>query len=116
MLGLNKVAKAIFGSSNDRYLKSLRPIVMRIAGLEDQISALTDDQLQAQTPKLKAELEAGKSLDDILPEAFATVREASKRVLGMRHFDVQMMCCIAAKSPKCAPAKARRWWRRWRSI
>ncbi|OYX78392.1 MAG: preprotein translocase subunit SecA [Sphingomonadales bacterium 32-65-25] len=91
MLGLNKVAKAIFGSSNDRYLKSLRPIVMRIAGLEDQISALTDDQLQAQTPKLKAELEAGKSLDDILPEAFATVREASKRVLGMRHFDVQMI-------------------------
>ena len=70
MLGLNKVAKAIFGSSNDRYLKSLRPIVMRIAGLEDQVSALTDDQLQAQTPKLKAELEAGKSLDDILPEAF----------------------------------------------
>jgi preprotein translocase subunit SecA len=64
---------------------------MRIAGLEDQISALTDDQLQAQTPKLKAELEAGKSLDDILPEAFATVREASKRVLGMRHFDVQMI-------------------------
>ena len=91
MLGLNKVAKAIFGSSNDRYLKSLRPIIMRISGLEDQISALTDDQLQAQTPKLKAELEAGKSLDDILPEAFATVREASKRVLGMRHFDVQMI-------------------------
>jgi preprotein translocase subunit SecA len=91
MLGLNKVAKAIFGSSNDRYLKSLRPIIMRIAGLEGQISALTDEQLQAQTPKLKAELEAGKSLDDIMPEAFATVREASKRVLGMRHFDVQMI-------------------------
>ncbi|WP_310475119.1 preprotein translocase subunit SecA [Sandarakinorhabdus sp.] len=91
MLGLNKVAKAIFGSSNDRYLKSLRPIVKRIGDLEAQISALTDEQLQAQTPKLKAELEAGKSLDDILPEAFATVREASKRVLGMRHFDVQMI-------------------------
>ncbi|WP_017666950.1 preprotein translocase subunit SecA [Sandarakinorhabdus sp. AAP62] len=91
MLGLNKVAKAIFGSSNDRYLKSLRPIIKRIADLEGQISALTDDQLQAQTPKLKAELEAGKSLDDIMPEAFATVREASKRVLGMRHFDVQMI-------------------------
>ncbi len=91
MLGLNKVAKAIFGSSNDRYLKSLRPIIKRINDLEGQISALTDEQLQAQTPKLKAELDAGKSLDDILPEAFATVREASKRVLGMRHFDVQLI-------------------------
>ena len=91
MLGLNKVAKAIFGSSNDRYLKSLRPIIKRVNDLEATISALTDEQLQAQTPKLKAELEAGKSLDDILPEAFATVREAAKRTLGQRHYDVQLV-------------------------
>ncbi|MEI6485391.1 MAG: preprotein translocase subunit SecA [Sphingomonadales bacterium] len=91
MLGLNKVAKAIFGSSNDRYLKSLRPIIKRINDLEATISALTDEQLQAQTPKLKAELAAGKSLDDILPEAFATVREAAKRTLGQRHYDVQLV-------------------------
>ena len=91
MLGLNKVAKTIFGSSNDRYLKSLRPIIKRINDLEPTISALTDDQLQAQTPKLKAELEAGKTIDEVLPEAFATVREAAKRSLGQRHYDVQMI-------------------------
>jgi preprotein translocase subunit SecA len=91
MLALGSIAKTIFGSSNDRYLKSLRPLVKRINDLEAQISALSDTELQAQTPKLKAELAAGKSLDDILPEAFATVREASKRVLGMRHFDVQLI-------------------------
>jgi preprotein translocase subunit SecA len=91
MLALGSIAKTIFGSSNDRYLKSLKPLVKRINDLEPQISALTDEQLQAQTPKLKAELAAGKSLNDILPEAFATVREASKRVLGMRHFDVQLI-------------------------
>jgi len=65
--------------------------VKRINDLEPQIVALSDEALQAQTPKLKAELAAGKTLDDILPEAFATVREASKRALGMRHFDVQMI-------------------------
>jgi len=91
MLGLSSLAKSLFGSSNDRYLKSLRPIVKAINDLEPQISALSDAELQAQTPKLKALLEAGKSLDDILPEAFATVREASKRTLGLRHFDVQMI-------------------------
>ena len=91
MLGLNKVAKAIFGSSNDRYLKSLRPLITRVNDLEASISALTDEQLQAQTPKLKAELEAGRPLDDILPEAFATVREAARRTLGQRHYDVQLV-------------------------
>ena len=91
MLGLNKVAKAIFGSSNDRYLKSLRPLIARVNDLEASISALTDEQLQAQTPKLKAELEAGKPLDDVLPEAFATVREAARRTLGQRHYDVQLV-------------------------
>ena len=91
MLGLNKVAKAVFGSSNDRYLKSLRPIIKRINDLEPTISALTDAQLQAQTPKLKAELEAGKTIDEVLPEAFATVREAANRSLGQRHYDVQMI-------------------------
>ena len=91
MLGLNKVAKAIFGSSNERYLKSLRPIIKRINDLEATISALTDEQLQAQTPKLKAELAAGRSLDDILPETFATVREAARRTLGQRHYDVQLI-------------------------
>jgi len=91
MLGLGKIAKTLFGSSNDRYLKSLRPIINRINDLEPQISALTDAELQAQTPKLKALLAEGKTTDDILPEAFATVREAAKRTLGQRHYDVQLI-------------------------
>jgi len=88
---LGAIAKTLFGSSNDRYVKSLDKIVQQINGLEDQIAALSDEELQAQTPRLRALLDKGHSLDDILPEAFATVREASKRVLGMRHFDVQMI-------------------------
>ncbi len=88
---LGALAKAVFGSSNDRYVKSLDKIVRQIAAYEPMLEALTDEELRAQTAKFRTQLEAGKALDDILPEAFATVREASKRVLGMRHFDVQMV-------------------------
>ncbi len=84
-------AKTFFGSSNDRYVKSVMKIVAQINALEDEIEALSDEELQAQTPKFRERLEAGETLDDILPEAFATVREVSKRVMGMRHFDVQMV-------------------------
>ncbi|HLU91108.1 MAG TPA: preprotein translocase subunit SecA, partial [Pedomonas sp.] len=90
MLGLGAIARRIFGSSNERYVKSLRSVVSRINSLEPEISALSDDDLRAQTDKFKARLAAGESLDDLLPEAFATVREAAKRVLGQRHYDVQM--------------------------
>ncbi len=86
-----KLAKTVFGSSNDRYVKSIGKIVNQVAALEDQITAMSDDELKAQTDKFRALLDDGKTLDDILPEAFATIREASKRVLGMRHFDVQMI-------------------------
>lgn len=85
------IMKSIFGSSNDRYVKSMYKIVNQINALEPQIQALSDEELAAQTDKFRAQLEEGKTLDDILPEAFATVREASVRVLGMRHFDVQMI-------------------------
>ena len=88
---LGAIAKSIFGSSNDRYVKSLDKIVQTINALEPQIEALTDDELAGQTDKFREQLAAGKTLNDILPEAFATVREASRRVLGMRHFDVQMI-------------------------
>jgi preprotein translocase subunit SecA len=88
---LGSVAKAIFGSSNDRYVKSIMKIVAKINDFEDQIVALSDDDLKAQTDRFRERLEAGEALDDILPEAFATVREASVRVMGMRHFDVQMV-------------------------
>ncbi|MCC4258323.1 MULTISPECIES: preprotein translocase subunit SecA [Sphingobium] len=85
------LAKSIFGSSNERYVKSLGKIVERIASFEPSIEALSDEDLVAQTVRFRERLAAGETLDDLLPEAFATVREASKRVLGMRHFDVQMV-------------------------
>ncbi|MFM2300720.1 MAG: preprotein translocase subunit SecA, partial [Pseudomonadota bacterium] len=88
---IGAIAKAIFGSSNDRYVKSLDKIVKQIAAFEPTLSALTDAELAGQTDKFRALLNEGKTLDDLLPEAFATVREASSRVLGMRHFDVQMI-------------------------
>ena len=91
MLGFGGLAKRLFGSSNDRYVKSLGAIVAQVNGFEPAISALSDDALQGQTDKLKAALGAGRSLDDILPEAFATVREAAKRALGQRHYDVQLV-------------------------
>lgn len=88
---INALMKSVFGSSNDRYVKSLGKIVKQINDLEPQIQALSDPELQAQTAKFREQLESGKTLDDILPEAFATVREASIRVLGMRHFDTQLI-------------------------
>ena len=88
---IGAIAKALFGSSNDRYVKSIDKIVKKISAFEADFEALSDDELKAQTDRFRARLEAGESLDDIMPEAFATVREAGKRVLGMRHFDVQMI-------------------------
>ena len=88
---IGAIAKAIFGSSNDRYVKSLDKIVKQIAAFEPTMSGLSDEDLSGQTAKFRLQLEEGKTLDDILPEAFATVREAAVRVLGMRHFDVQMI-------------------------
>jgi len=88
---LGALVKSIFGSSNERYVKSLDKIVRQIADFEPTLEAMSDDELSAQTEKFRHMLSAGSTLDDILPEAFATVREAAKRVLGMRHFDVQMI-------------------------
>ncbi len=88
---LGGFAKALFGSSNDRYVKSIMKIVEQINALEDEIAVMDDDRLKGQTQIFRDRLAAGEILDDILPEAFATVREASKRVMGMRHFDVQMV-------------------------
>ena len=88
---LGGFAKALFGSSNDRYVKSIMKTVEQINALEDEIAVMDDDRLKGQTQIFRDRLAAGETLDDILPEAFATVREASKRVMGMRHFDVQMV-------------------------
>ena len=88
---LGGFAKAIFGSSNDRYVKSIMKIVDQINALESEISVMDDERLKGQTQIFRDRLAAGATLNDILPEAFATVRETSKRVMGMRHFDVQMV-------------------------
>ena len=85
------LAKKIFGSANDRYVASLASQVKAINALEAEVSKLTDAHLAERTVWLKGRLSAGETLDKILPDAFATVREASKRVLGMRHFDVQLI-------------------------
>src|SRR5689334_16335881 len=85
------IAKAVFGSANDRYVRSLDKTIAVINALEPQLESFSDEELAAQTVKFREQLAAGKTLDQILPEAFATVREAGKRVLGMRHFDVQMV-------------------------
>ncbi len=84
-------AKSLFGSSNDRYVKSLNPILAKIASFEPSLFAMSDEELSGQTAKFRARLANGEKLDDLLPEAFATVREAAKRVLGQRHYDVQMV-------------------------
>ena len=89
------LAKSIFGSANDRYVKALGKIVDAINGFEPTISAMTDEELRGQTDIFRARLADGAKLDDLLPEAFATVREAAKRTLGQRHYDVQMIGGIA---------------------
>ncbi|HHY49420.1 MAG TPA: preprotein translocase subunit SecA, partial [Alphaproteobacteria bacterium] len=88
---LAALAKAIFGSANDRQIKRYQPKVQAINALEPELEKLSDEQLRARTDQFKAELAAGKTLDELLVPAFATVREAARRVLGMRHFDVQLI-------------------------
>lgn len=81
--------RAIFGTKHDRDVKRLKPLIQQINDLEPKIKELSDDELAAQTVKFRQRVNDGASLHDILPEAFATVREASVRTLGMRHFDVR---------------------------
>lgn len=86
-----KFFSKLFGSRNERLVKRMRKTVAQINALEDSLAALSDDALRDRTAEFRARLDAGETLDSLLPEAFATVREASKRVLGMRHFDVQLI-------------------------
>ena len=78
----------IFGSRNDRLLKQYRKTVVRINAMEQDLEGLSDEALRAKTQEFKQRVAGGESLDDILPEAFAVVREGSKRIMKMRHFDV----------------------------
>lgn len=99
------VMKKFFGTKQDRDIKILKPILDQVNSLEEKMKKLSDDELKAQTPKLRKMIEGGKTLDDILPEAFATVREASKRVMNMRHFDVQIIGGLILNSGKISEMK-----------
>jgi preprotein translocase subunit SecA len=88
---IGAIARRFFGSANDRFVKSLQPLVDAVNRAEPALAAMSDDELRGQTAALKARLAAGETLDDILVDAFATVRETAKRVLGQRHFDVQLL-------------------------
>lgn len=88
---IDKALKALFGTKHERDIKKMLPVVETINSLEESFKALTDEQLAAKTSEFKERLKKGETLDDILPEAFATVRETAWRTLGLRHFDVQMI-------------------------
>jgi len=102
---ITKLFTKIIGSRNDRTVKALKKIVKQINELEPQFASLADVDLQAKTVEFRQRLEKGEELDALLPEAFATVREASKRVFGMRHFDVQMMGGIVLNNNQIAEMK-----------
>ena len=95
----------IFGSRNEREIRRLKPLVEKINSLEEKIRAKSDADLRAMTPYFKEKLDQGASLDDILPEAFATAREASWRSLGMRPFDVQLVGGIVLHEVKISEMK-----------
>ncbi len=91
MLGMNVITKKIFGSPNDRKIKAVKPLVQKINDLEAEFEALSDEQIKAKTEEFKTRVANGETLDALLPEAFANVREAAKRTLGLRAFDTQLM-------------------------
>jgi len=102
---LGAIARKIFGSANDREVKALRATVEQINALEPEVEKLTDDELRARTDWLRERLKNGETLTDILPDTFATIREASKRVRGERHYDVQLLGGMVLTSGKIAEMK-----------
>ncbi len=102
---IGSMIRKIVGSKNDRELKLLSAVVSRINGLEPDIAALSDAELSGKTVEFRQRLQSGETLDDLLPEAFAVVREAGKRVLGMRHFDMQLVGGMVLHSGKIAEMK-----------
>ncbi|MDE2075032.1 MAG: preprotein translocase subunit SecA, partial [Alphaproteobacteria bacterium] len=105
MLGISSIAQRLFGSANDRKLRPLWKTVEEINALEAGIAAKSDEELKAQTALFRERLTNGEELDDLLPEAFATVREAAKRTLGQRHFDVQLVGGMVLHQGKIAEMK-----------
>ncbi len=99
---ISDLLKKVFGSRNDRLLKQYRGVVAKVNALEPAFGQLTDEQLRGKTAEFRARLEKGETLDALLPEAFATVREAARRVLGLRHYDVQLIGAMALHNGKIA--------------
>ncbi len=102
---IGNILKKVFGSKNERELKKFKPVVEQINALEPEIQTLSDDQLRAKTQAFKERIDQGATLDELLPEAFAVVREASVRTLNMRHFDVQLIGGIVLHQGKIAEMK-----------
>jgi len=102
---MSSFAQKIFGSANQRLIKRLLPTIDRINALEPELAKLSDAELRARTPAFRERLAAGETLDDLLPEAFATVREAAKRTLGQRHYDVQLIGGIVLHNGSIAEMK-----------
>ncbi len=105
MLGIGTLAKKVFGTQNDRLIKATRPLVAKVNAQEEAFKALTDAEIRAKTDEFKARLEKGESLDSLLPEAFANAREAARRSMGMRPYDVQIMGGIFLHQGKIAEMK-----------
>jgi preprotein translocase subunit SecA len=99
---ISTVLKRIVGTKNERELKRIRPLVEEINGLEEKMRSLSDAELRGLTPLFRERLDKGEELDSILPEAFAAVREASIRTVGMRHFDVQLIGGVVLHEGKIA--------------
>src|SRR5712691_4696611 len=102
---IGAVARKLFGSANERRIRGYRPQVEAINALEKELEKLSDDELRARTAVFKKEVAEGKSLDDVLVPAFATCREAAKRTLGQRHFDVQLIGGMILHDGKIAEMK-----------
>src|SRR5882762_3677692 len=102
---IGAIARRLFGSANDRFLKGLQPLVNAVNAAESEVAALSDEALKARSVALKERLAKGDTLDDILVDAFATVREAAKRVLGQRHFDVQLLGGVVLHRGRIAEMK-----------
>ena len=94
---LNKIARALFGSANDRFVKRQMKVVDKINSLEPDFVKLSDAELKAKTDEFRNRIKNGETLDELLPEAFAAVREAAKRTLGQRHYDVQSAVLFCTK-------------------
>src|SRR5215468_11941923 len=102
---LGQILAKVIGTQNEREIKRLRPLVADIGALEPQIQVLSDEQLRAKTDEFRKRVADGESLDDVLVEAFAVVREAGRRVLNMRHFDVQLIGGMVLHKGKIAEMK-----------